>query len=108
MATPQEIQNTALNLSMEFGENWLQPIQQRLAQIYPKLTAKELEQYNALSKTVNQKANKYVKDHPVKCAEGVTFVDFDRFENYMLAQYDWIAIENLQRLYSQSCYYAMK
>ena len=108
MTRVNEIANKALGLSMEFGKEWLKPISERLALLYPQLSAKELVQYDSLAKAINKMANKYVYDHPIKKENETAFVDFGQFEHAMLAKYDWISTENLQKLYSQTCYYARK
>ncbi len=103
-----EILNYGLDLSMEFGENWLKPINQRLHNKFPNLNSFELEEYNLACKEVNRIANNFVFENPVKNENELNFVDFSVFENFMKQKYYWISIENTKRLYNQSCYYAYK
>ncbi|PZP38666.1 MAG: hypothetical protein DI598_20510 [Pseudopedobacter saltans] len=103
-----EILNIGLDFSMEFGENWLKPINQRLLNKFPNLNLVELEKYNSVCKEVNNIANDFVYDNPAKNEKELTFIEFSKFENFMLQNFSWISKENLKRLYNQSCYYAYK
>lgn len=93
---------------MEFGENWLKPINERLNKKYPQLLPIELEKYNKLCKEVNRFANNFIYNNPVKNNEELTFLPFDEFKKVIQKKYDRINEKNLKRLYSQSCYYAWK
>lgn len=108
MEINKEIANYGLHLSMEFGENWLKPINERLSKKYQQLLPAELEQYNKLCKEINTYANDFIYSNPVKNNEEVTFLPFEDFKQEILKKYTWINEENLKRLYSQSCYYAWK
>ncbi|RED27087.1 hypothetical protein BD847_1020 [Flavobacterium cutihirudinis] len=103
-----EILNEALSFSMEFGENWLVPINKRLSKIYPGLSNKELDNCDLICKQVNKIANSYVYDNPILTDQKYSFVNFEQFEIFINAQFDWISTKNLTHLYSQSCYYASK
>jgi hypothetical protein len=46
-ADESKILNCGLHLAMEWGENWLRPIQQRLAKRFPQLTQSELYHYDS-------------------------------------------------------------
>jgi len=78
-----EILNNGLNLSMEFGENWLTDIDDRLRK-------------------------KLIRKNPIKNGDKIDFIDFSKFEDFMKIKYEWIDNANLKKLYSQSCYYALK
>ena len=103
-----KILNIGLDFSMEFGENWLKPINKRLQNKFPYLTSDELEECNTICNEVNKTANNFVYENPIKGKPEIQFVDFAEFENFMKQKFDWISIKNLKRLYSQSCYYAFK
>ena len=60
----ENILNEGVSLAMEFGKNWLQPIQKRLSKKYPKLSTTELDEYN----TKCQSAMKLGHDSMVKLA----------------------------------------
>ena len=104
----QKIANDGLSFSMEFGQNWLKPINERLSKKYPGLLPVELEQYNKLCKEVNTYANDFIRNNPVQNNEVLIFLPFEKFKKVMLKKYTWINVENLKQLYSQSCYYAWK
>lgn len=104
-----EILNHSLDLSMEFGENWLMDIDGRLATKFPDLDRLQLEKCNTVCKEVNKAANRFVFDNPMlHVGSEIQFVDTGLFEQFMLKKYNWISKKNLQHLYSQSCYYALK
>ena len=104
----EEILNVALDMSMEFGENWLKPINERIHKKYPDISSKDLEKLNSLCKNVNQFANNYVYKSGLVINGEIKFVDFNQFKIDILLKYDWMSENNLNRLYSQSCYYARK
>ncbi len=103
-----EVANAGLKLSMEFGEQWLEPIHNRLAARYPTLTDRVLERYDKLCKKINKTGHAYVRKNPVKVEGRVELMSMAVFEAFMVQQYPWINDDNLGQLYSQSCYYALK
>ncbi len=108
MNLSDNILNLGLKLSMEFGENWLLPVSERLSKLNPALTQKELADCNEICKKVNELAHRIVSENPVRNGTDIQFMDFAKFKDDVLGRYNWISDENLRRLYSQSCYYALK
>lgn len=108
MNLTNEILNRTLSLSMEFGENWLLPVNKRLSKIYPALSNNELIWCNNLCAEVNNDAHSLVYENPVLSGADIRFMNFEIFSTQILKKFGWIDKENLQRLYSQSCYYARK
>lgn len=108
MDLSKEILNVALDMSMELGENWLKTIHERLHKKYPEISSEDLEKINSICKEVNKFANNYVYKSGSIINKEISFVDFNKFKDAMLLKYDWISVSNLNQLYSQSCYYAMK
>ncbi|WP_313100714.1 hypothetical protein [Epilithonimonas sp.] len=104
----EEILNTALAMSMEFGENWLKPIHERINKKYPNISSEDLDKLNSICKKVNQFANNYVYRGGSVINGEIKFVDYNQFKNDILLKYNWISEDNLSHLYSQSCYYARK
>lgn len=100
-----EVLNAGLNLAMEWGEQWLQPIQQRLAKRYTGLSVEELDRYNAEC----QAAMKFGHDLVYLMAERLgADVNMDAWRGQVLERYSWINESNLSRLFSQGMYYAYK
>ena len=108
MNLPEDILNYGLKLSMEFGENWLKDIDDRLAEAFPDLSEAELRACDRLCRKVNKTAHKIVTDNPLKTTQGITFIPSAKFKELILSHYAWINQDNLGMLYSQSCYYARK
>ena len=105
------MESTALNLgldfAMEFGENWMRPIQERLSKKHPELSQPELDQHDL----VCRQAMNFGHNQLVTCwreAQGRQSEAFQLFKKELQARYTWISDENLSRLFSQSCYYAYK
>lgn len=91
---------------MDWRENWLCPINDRLSILYPELTDLELINCNTLCKEVKKSANNFIFDNPIQNGAEISFIDFVLFKALMIEKYDWINDDNLRRLYSKSCYYA--
>jgi hypothetical protein len=53
----EEILNTGLSLAMEFGADWLKPIQDRLSVKYPTLTQMERVWYNTICREAMEKGH---------------------------------------------------
>lgn len=100
--------NDGLKLTLEFGENWLCNNSNRLSEKFPSLTQVELNNCTKLFRSVNTYAHDFIRKNPLKKGNDFTFIDFDHFEAAVLTKYEWINVENLEKLYSQSCYYALK
>lgn len=103
-----KILNDGLELSMEFGENWLADIDERLSLLYPELNATDLLKCNQLCRQVGEMAHEYIRKNPIRDGASIRFIAFEDFEAFMKERFKWINSDNLSRLYSQSCYYAWK
>jgi hypothetical protein len=103
----EEILNVGLDFAMEFGENWLQPIQGRLGVLFPALSASDLSRYDAQCREAMNFGHRVVADVLRELGE---FHGGARplFSERMLSRYRWVSPDNVGRLFSQGCYYAMK
>lgn len=99
--------NAGLKLAMEFGEDWLAPIQSRLAKLHPELTPAELDEYDAACRKAMNFGHEQVADC-LRQAAGSQAEARRRFEDLVRSQFDWIDDANLAHLFSQGCYYAWK
>ncbi len=104
---PDDLLNDGLQLSMEFGENWLTDIGDRLKSKYPQLTV-DLKKCEFLCRKINKHAHDFLRENPVRNKNEIGFIDFPEFHSLIKAKYSWIDDTNLRKLYSQSCYYALK
>lgn len=102
-----EILNEGLEMAMAFGPDWLKPIQSRLAERHPGLSAAELDAYEASCRTAMEFGHAQVPQH-WNAAGGDKAAAFRRFEAAVLARHPWIDEKNLSHLFSQGCYYAWK
>ena len=97
-----EILNVALALSLEWGENWLAPINARIMAIYPTLSAEDAQKLDLWCKEVSNFAYALVeKDYPQNIAGEVG----DAMQR-VAHKYPQIEADNLARLYNQGMYYA--
>ena len=97
--------NEGLELAMDWGENWLAPVQERLHRKHPKLQRTELDEVNAAC----QQAMKLGHDtaYGLVRRKGKDATQ-DEFTQAVLASYPWVTAANAARLFNQSMYYAWK
>lgn len=107
-----EILNVGLSLALEWGENWLRPIQERLARLYPNLRSDQLDECNSTCQSVMKLSNKLILSSTtlqLSMAKGEGLQTGQKeWEMAILKSYPWINKENLGQLFSQGMYYAMK
>ena len=97
--------NDGLELAMNWGENWLAPIQERLHQQHRHLRPEELDELN----NVCQDAMKFGHEIGYELVrERGREAGPDEFASRVLARYSWVSAENAARLFKQSMYYAWK
>lgn len=103
----ERILNAGLHLAMEFGENWLCPIQERLAGKFPELSRDGLNKYERMCREVMTFGHEQV---PARWREarGNEAEALRLFKMAMRDRYPWVTDENLSHLFSQGCYYAWK
>ncbi len=92
---------------MEWGKDWLEPIQARLGARFPSLSAAELEAYNDLCRKSMFFGHEQVVVTYRRREKDQTR-HFERFGAAVRAEYPWVSSDNLSQLFSQGCYYAMK
>ena len=97
--------NYALHLAQEWGDDWMKPIQERLATSYPDMSQRQLDLLNDLS----QEAMHFCYGLARKLYEKTSGGGFaDEWNSACLARYPWIDEKNLRQLYSTGRYYATK
>ncbi len=95
-----KIANRALDLSMDWGEDFLKPTQPRMAKLFPQLTPAELDAYDALARRVTKFATNFLYNRNNSTAADLSAA--------LLARFSWVSGDNLSRMYSQGMYYAWK
>jgi hypothetical protein len=102
-ASSTEIFQKAMDLSLEWGKEWLKPINDRIRATYPSLTEAEAEELNRKCKEIQ----KYCWDDLCwKEADGL--ITQPKIVAAMKARYPELSDANLNRLISQGYYYARK
>ncbi|UTW65368.1 hypothetical protein KFE94_11960 [bacterium SCSIO 12643] len=109
MALLDEILNSGLNLSMEFGKNLRQPINNRLIKLFPNLSNSQLEMYNSECSCARDYGLNLIYD---LYSKNTWKVDGKKIENEFCNnfknKYPWVSDSNLVRLFNQGSYYACK
>lgn len=102
------ILNEGLDLAMAWGDDWLSPIQERLARAHPDLSSDDLDRYDAECRAAMSRGHDLVGE--LARRERLPPGDelWRRFRTAMAQNDPWISDDNLGHLYSQGCYYAMK
>lgn len=105
MTLSPEILNTGLSLALDWGADWLTPIQPRLAERFLTLTPEELDEINATCQQAMRAGHAWVASLAKK--DGLN-VRYSEWETEFLQHYPWVNQENLGRLFSQGMYYNLK
>jgi hypothetical protein len=100
-----ELLNEGLALAMNWGENWLSPINGRLRERYPHLSEVELEQINSICQSAMRFASEIAL---TLLRNGPEQLSLARFGPIVKGRYEWVNQENLARLVNQGVYYAAK
>jgi hypothetical protein len=100
-----ELLNEGLELAMDWGENWLSPINARLRKLHPHLRAEELEACNAACQGAMRLGCEAV--HTL-LRDGSASPSAGRLATIVRARYPWVNEDNLGRLLQQGVYYAAK
>ncbi len=95
-----EIRNCAINLGLEWGDNWQAPIGARIVKLFPQLTQTEADKLETLSRTVQKFA--------FALYEEVYFGRTPRedADAQIKAKFAFLDEENMSRLHNQGMYYA--
>jgi hypothetical protein len=99
-----DILNTGLNLAMEWGEDWLKPIQSRLVIQHPQLSHSELDMYNTLCQETMRFGHDLIYELHYQNTPDIQ----SHFRSQFKEKYPWVSDENLGHLFSQGMYYAHK
>ncbi|ALD20458.1 hypothetical protein [Hymenobacter sp. DG25A] len=111
-AAPEDILNASVKLALEWGQDWLSPIQKRLSGKFAFLSPAELDSYNTISRDIMDKDLAFIqtsleaaKSRNLKVSEGRLRSDYYAF---MQEQFPTIHKRNLDTIFSQGLYYSWK
>ena len=96
--------NLCLSLAMEWGDDWLKPIQSRLKKFRPDLTPAQRRECNSIAQSAMKTGHELVLEYIKPDLES----DFDGWSTALRNQFPWISEDNLSRCFSQGVYYARK
>ena len=97
--------NEGLHLAMEWGADWLKPIQGRLGARHPDLSLEQLNEINSICQAAMKFGHDFVYDLALKSGKDTKY---ESFEPAMKARYPWVNSKNASHLFSQGMYYAWK
>jgi hypothetical protein len=103
--TREALLNEGLDLAMDWGEDWLAPIQGRLAKRHPDLRRDQLDELDAVCQEAMRFGHETAYDLVRRQGKGATQ---DTFVPLVIARYSWITSETADRLFNMSMYYAWK
>ncbi len=100
-----EARNDGLALAMDWGEQWLSPIQERLRQHHRSLGTSELDRINdecqGAMRLGHEAVHAFIRD-------GEPALLVESLDPILRAKYPWVSDANMQRLFQQGLYYATK
>lgn len=100
-----EIQNFALNISLEFGKNFGKDIKSRLKQKYIDLNFEELESLQNLCEKIESECWNLIENETEKL--NVAHLQ-EKMDEKVFNKYNWINHENRKKLLNQFSYYFWK
>ena len=101
---PFKIENYALKLSLEWGENYEKEISARLLKKFPNLSKEQLEKYESLCKNIKQDCWNCI-DYDGNQISSKELVEAIK---KVFSKYTWINKSNQNSLQSQFSYYLWK
>lgn len=99
-------------MAMEFGENWLQPVNSRLKDKFGFLSDEEITLYSSICKDALDDSSSFIIGRLTEIAdecETIKDSEFkEEFERYFLQKFNWVNKSNIKRAYSQGMYYSWR
>lgn len=106
------ILNKGLEFALEFGPNWLQPLQSRLSDKFPALTPDQLDKFDSICRKTRDDGNRYlfqILETTAQEKKKIRMQDLTaKLNSLLLDSCPWIDEENLKRILNQGMYYAWK
>jgi hypothetical protein len=97
--------NQGLEFAMQWGSNWMKPIQERLSQRFPRLSPEQVDELNATCQAAMKFGHDLVYALAEKSGKNTRQEDFVQ---QMSEVYPWVNEKNASHLFSQGMYYAWK
>lgn len=102
------LRNQALALAMEWGREWLQPIQARLAATHPHLDASQRDALDALARRTMRAGREALLTLLRDPRGDSELPSIEAFRASLDPRFAWLDAAQRSRLYSQSIYYLRK
>ena len=104
-ASREELLREGLALAMDWGDDWLSPINTRLHERHRYLGADELAIINDECQAAMRWGHEIMHD---QLRDGARSVDAEGFAHLIHERHPWVDEETMARLLKQSIYYAAK
>lgn len=91
-----------MNLSLEWGENWLRPVDERLKAIFKSINDDEAKRIDIFIREAREDIFKMVEQHYLK------ELSEEQLKLNLKEKYSFLNDDNYKRLLSQGMYYAWK
>ena len=99
-----ETLNLGFSIAIEWGADWLKPIQSRLKTARPDLSQSQRKECNKIVQSAMTLGHQLVPEFLAANLES----DFDGWVAAIRQHYPWISDDNLNRCFSQGVYYTMQ
>lgn len=111
-ASKEEVLNKGYEMALEFGKNWLQPINDRLVKKFSNLSQKEIKEYSQACEQLRNESNNYIYERLSKLTDEQKEIrekDFTKeLTDWMRTHSPWVSDSNIKRTFNQGMYYAWK
>ena len=107
-----QILNVGYGMSLEFGKNWLQPINSRLKKKFKNLDDSKVEEYSTICTDARNQSNNFIynrlrelTDNNEQTTEATLN---DELTKWINSKYHWMTSDNISKTLKQGLYYAWK
>ena len=108
----EEILNKGLKYSLEFGKNWMRPINERLSRRFPNLTNAELEEFNRICEQTRNSSLNHMSEILQRITDQQNRVKEKEIKSaiteWMRDQFPWVSSSNIKRIHSTGMYFGWK
>lgn len=101
-----KILNKGLRLAMQFGKNWLNPVNERLKKLYPFLSDVTIDEYSSTCANVLNDGINYIAKTLSEAPNTPNKELSQLYNSFIIQSHPWISKSNTKALYKQALYYA--
>lgn len=102
ISNTKDILNAAMNISLEWGENWLKPINERLLAVYPNVSEEKAKEIDTYIRVAREDIFKVIEQYYLKELSEIQAISI------IQEKYTFLDDDTLKRLFNQGMYYAWR